>query len=73
MKHALEDLLALVLHWALEAWLNIGARGAWRGETALRGAALSSVADLRPLNRSARRALLRQAKRLNRQDLDRVA
>lgn len=73
MKLAFKDFVALVLHWSLEAWQNIGARGAWRGMP-LRGVARGD--STKPLNRAARRALLRAsrgAKPLNRPDLERAA
>lgn len=67
MKNALNDLLALFL----VALRGIGARGAWRGMP-LHGMPWRGDAT-RPLNRTARRAMIRQAKRLNRQGLGRVA
>lgn len=73
MKHAYEDVLALVLHWALEAFVHLGRGGAWRADTAWRGE------SIRPLNRAARRVALRRlasvqrSKPLTRQDLERVA
>ncbi len=61
MKNALNKLLALTRRYVSLAMHGIGARGALNSDT------------IRPLDRRARRALLRQTKRLNRREFRRVA